>query len=400
MNPFNTNILKKVRRRTIIKFGSPIVELQERQKIMEVLDSGIFVHGSKTTEFEDQFSGSFGYKNSVSVASCTAGLHLAHHCLSRSYLEKKTIDVPEVLCPAMTHVATSHAIELCGLRPVFVDCELETGNSSCEQFEEKISNKTIGIAPMHFNGVPCEINEISALAKEKNLYLVEDCAISLGSTKNSQPVGTFGDCGVFSFHPVKQMTTGEGGMIVTDNDVFANKLQYTRAFGVDRNFNERKIPGQYEVPFLGFNYRMAEIPAAMGISQLQKVKKFQASRKNNYIALENNLKHLEKIKIMGCSDIIGRTFYTLIILLKDSRLNRDLIIKKMLDEGVQTSIYYPSPVPRFLFYQKKYEYDSKDFPNATSISDRSIALPIGPHLGLTEMKTISKSLKKVLENGK
>ena len=378
----------------IIKFGLPIIDEQEKRELDSVLETGIFVHGPKTTGFEEQFAQLFNYKHAVSVSSCTAGLHMAHHCLSKAKFHSNRTS--EVLCPAMTHVATAHAIELCGLKPVFVDCDLVSGNSTVSHFEEKMTKNTIGIATVHFNGVACDIENIASFAKNNNLYLIEDCAISLGAQYNGIPVGSFGNCGVFSFHPVKQMTTGEGGMVVVNENSFSDELKYSRAFGVDKNFQERNLPGQYEVPYLGFNYRMSELSASIGLSQLQKIESFQKKRRENYEVLEKLISTIPGISCLGSSKIKGRTFYTFIIIIEDEKIERDQIVLKMLSNGIQTSIYYPSPVPRFLYYKNKYGYKSIDFINAAKISDRSIALPIGPHLDVNDMKIIASYLKEAL----
>ena len=261
----------------MITFGKPIIETLEREKIRAVLDSGIFVHGEMTENFENLFSNKFGYRYSTSVANCTAGLHLAHYSLTKN-IDPDKRHFKEVICPAMSHVATAHAIELAGLKPRFVDCNFEDGNINVIEVKQAINKNTIGIAPMHFNGVPCEIETILDIAKENNLYVIEDCAIALGAKVNGKSVGSFGDAGAFSFHPVKQLTTGEGGMIVTNNSSLFDELVLEKAFGVNRTFNQRKIPGQYDVTLLGFNYRMAELPASMGIAQLEKYSSFAKIR--------------------------------------------------------------------------------------------------------------------------
>ena len=194
---------------------------------------GIYVHGSKVQEFEATFCEQLGYPHAVSVANCTAGLHLAHYSLTKS-IKPELKNQYEVLCPAMTHVATAHAIELAGLKPVFIDCNSVDGNIDVELMRAHITDKTVGIAAMHFNGVPCDIKQIVQLADIHNLYVVEDCAISLGAKVDGKPIGTFGQAGAFSFHPVKQLTTSEGGMIVMNDIAMRDELSLERAFGVDR----------------------------------------------------------------------------------------------------------------------------------------------------------------------
>tara|TARA_A100001035_G_scaffold277979_1_gene275880 strand:+ start:94 stop:1236 length:1143 start_codon:yes stop_codon:yes gene_type:complete len=380
----------------MITFGKPIIEYKEHEKIKEVLDSGIFVHGEMTENFENFFSDIFGYKYSSSVANCTAGLHLAHYSLTKN-IDSDKRHTKEVICPAMSHVATAHAIELAGMKPRFVDCNFEDGNINIDGVRKAINKNTIGIAPMHFNGVPCQIENIIDLAKEFNLYVIEDCAIALGAKVNGKPVGSFGDAGAFSFHPVKQLTTGEGGMVVTNNSSLHNELLLEKAFGVNRTFNERKVPGQYDVTLLGFNYRMAEIPAAIGIAQLEKYKSFAKTRKENYFTLRESLIKESKIRILADDVRDGRSYYTLIAQFKDlKKSQRNELIMSLKKSGIQTSVYYPHPIPRFKYYKNKLGYSSILFPNSEMIADQTIAFPIAPHLNKNDMLKISRELNKLI----
>lgn len=381
----------------MITFGKPIIDTDEMSAIKEVVHSGVYVHGSKTIEFEKAFCKHLGYNNAISVANCTAGLHLAHHSITKSIdssLKKKN----EVLCPAMTHVATAHAIELAGLKPIFVDCNDDDGNMDVEIMRSYINNKTVGVAAMHFNGMPCDIKSIVEIANAHSLYVVEDCAISLGAKVDGKPVGTFGNAGAFSFHPVKQITTGEGGMLVMNDFEFSKELALERAFGVDRAFNKRKIPGLYDVKTLGFNYRMAEIPAAMGIEQLKKLSRFQNQRKNNFIALKKAFKKIPGVKIKGADINDDRSYYCLILQIKNCTSNvRNDLIAKLKIAGVQTSIYYPHPLPRLNFYKKTYGYDPKKYPNAINFADKCIAFPVAPHLNEDDMIRIAEIFNKVIK---
>jgi perosamine synthetase len=381
----------------MITFGRPLTDSAELESIQEVMESGIYVHGPKTTEFEKKFCQQLGYNHAVSVSNCTAGLHLAHHSLTK-HIDPTVKKQHEVLCPAMTHVATAHAIELAGLTPVFVDCLADDGNMDVELMKHSITDKTVGIAAMHFNGVPCDIKEIMNVAMEHDLYVVEDCAIALGAKVDGKPVGTFGNAGAFSFHPVKQMTTGEGGMIVMNDQAFRDELALERAFGVNRAFNERKTAGLYDVTMLGFNYRMAEIPAAMGIEQLAKLDCFAARRRQNYTRLKAEFDKISGVTVKGDTITNDRSFYCLIAKLENTNSDgRDKMSVALRDAGVQTSIYYPHPLPRLQYYSQKYKYDPSKYPNALEFSDGCLAFPIAPHLNEDDMVSISKTLQELLK---
>jgi perosamine synthetase len=378
----------------MIKFGDPQVGVEEIEYVKAVFESKIFVHGSMTAEFEDSFKSCFGYEHALSVANCTAGLHLAHYSLTKN-IDFKGTATPEVICPAMTHVATAHAIELVGLKPVFIDCNYYDGNIDVDLLEKAITDNTVGIAAMHFNGIPCDIERIMELARQHDLYVVEDCAISLGAKVGGRPVGSFGDVGAFSFHPVKQMTTGEGGMIVINDPKLYENLKLERAFGVDRTFDKRKQAGVYDVPLLGFNYRMAEIPAAIGVKQLNKFEGFEQTRKNNFKHLNDAFSAISGLTIIGGDITDERAYYCLIAKVNGDGDARDKIAEKLKENGIQTSVYYPHPVPRLTYYAEKYGYSSQKFKNSESISDSSIAFSIGPHLGEVELEQVVSALQAI-----
>ena len=180
----------------------------------------------------------------------------------------------EVIVPAQTHVATAHAVELTGAKAVFVDAEADTGNIDIAAIESAITTNTKAIVVVHFLGMPVDMIPVVALARKHKLFVMEDCALAIGARFDGIHAGVHGDVGVFSFYPVKHMTTAEGGMIITRDADLAARLRLRKAFGVDRAHGERKIPGAYDVVTLGFNYRMNEIQAAIGSAQLKKMDGF------------------------------------------------------------------------------------------------------------------------------
>jgi dTDP-4-amino-4,6-dideoxygalactose transaminase len=228
--------------------------------------------------------------------------------------------------------------------------------------------------------------------------VVEDCALATGTYYDGVHAGLHGDVGCFSFYPAKHMTTSEGGMLITRHEKVAQAIGRQRAFGMDRHVGERKIPGVYDVQGLGFNYRMSEINAAIGVEQLKRLPGFLARRSENHRALTAALAGVEGISMLR-SERAGsvHSFYCHTVILEDRKAPKRVeIIKYLNDNGVGTSIYYPHPVPYMTFYRQKYGYRDGDFPVAARISDHSIALPVGPHLGLKEMETIAETLRKAL----
>ena len=265
-----------------IPFGKPKINKLEFRSVSNVLKSGKYVHGKKTDEFEKLFKKFTKANNAVTVSSCTAGMHLF-------YFNAGITKGDEVIVPAQTHVATAHAVELVGAKPVFIDCELQTGNIDINKIEKKISKKTKAIVVVHFLGIPVDMNKVLRIAKKYNLLVLEDCALALGSKINSKHVGLFGDAGVFSFYPVKHITTAEGGMLITNNRKVAERIKSKKAFGVDKNYNQRNFPGKYDVKELGLNYRMSEIHAGIGVEQMKKLSDFLEIRRINFYHLYNHL---------------------------------------------------------------------------------------------------------------
>jgi perosamine synthetase len=375
-----------------VAFGRPMITDEERAVAMEVLKGDILVHGPKAKEFEDVFAKFTGAPHGVSVSSCTAALHLCYF-----YLKLGAGD--EVIVPAQTHNATAHAVELCGAKPVFVDAEPRTGNIDIDQIEAAITPRTKALSVVHYLGMPVAMDKVCAIAKKHNLFVVEDCALAIGTYYKGQHAGLFGDAGCFSFYPVKHMTTAEGGMIITKDKKISDTITRQKAFGVDRTPQERQIPGVYDVTMLGFNYRMNEISAAIGIVQTRRVNEFLKKRKENYEVLTKALMTIPEITLLETThgDFVSSYYCMSILLNKELAPKRFDVVSHMNNlSGVQTSVYYPRPVPHFTYYKQKYGYKESSFPNAARISNDSIALSVGPHLGLEDMAYTAESLKKAI----
>ena len=344
-----------------IPFGKPIIDFKEKKIISEVLDSGIFVHGLKSKEFEKNFKKFTGAKDAITVSSCTAGMHLFYFSLNIGKGD-------EVIIPAQTHVATAHAIELSGAKPIFIDSDYPAGNINIDLIEKKITKKTKAITVVHYLGNPVNMIKLKSLVKKYTLYLLEDCALALGANINKKHVGLFGDAGFFSFYPVKHITTAEGGMIILKNNKFSKLLRKKKAFGYDKSLDQRTYPGLYDVDQLGFNY------------------------------LEKKLKYIKEISVIpNFNKNLKGSYYCLSIMLSNKILKKRFdIIKYLKEKGIGSSIYYPHPVPRLKYYQKKYRINKKNFIIASEFSDKIICLPIGPHVSKNNLDLIASSLKKII----
>jgi len=374
-----------------IPFGKPVFSNEEREAVLRVLDSGMLVHGREIEEFETAFAAFTGAPHAVGTSSCTAALHLC-------YLALGIGSGDEVIVPAMTHVATAHAVALTGARPVFVDAETEHGNVRLDRLRQALSPATKALSVVHFLGMPVDMHQVMAFARSHNLFVIEDCALAPGATIDETHVGLFGDAGCFSFYPVKHITTAEGGMVITRHEDLAGDLRLRRAFGVDRHVGERTLPGLYDVVLLGYNYRMSEIAATLGREQLRRLPDFLARRTANFDTLNAGVTDLPGAKALPRGSEIGRNAcYAFTILLDpDCHPDRAALINELRARGVGTSIYYPHPVPRLKYYADNFGYRAGDFPGAEFIADRSITLPVGPHIDDDDARYIVGTVRDVL----
>lgn len=371
-----------------IPFGRPWLNDDDRRAVAEVLEGPILAHGPESKSFEEEFARFLGADaHCVSVSSCAAALHLAYAFYGLGPGD-------EVIIPAETHSATANTAEWVGATSVFVDCDPATGNVTPRAIEAAITPRTKAIAIVHFVGIPCDMQTIASLAAKRGIPLVEDCALAVGARVGGRHVGLFGDVGCFSFYPVKHITTAEGGMFVTRHADVAAKVARLRAHGVDRSHGERAIPGMYDVPSIGLNYRLSEVQAALGRSQLRRIDEILARRAANFARLRDLLRDGG----LHVLDGPGNSNYCLSVVLDGAAgSRRDHVLRLLGDSGVGASVYYPKPVPRMTYYREKYGYDAALYTGAEAISDRGIALPVGPHLEDGDVETIATALVAAIE---
>ncbi len=374
-----------------IPFGRPMIGDEERAAVMAALDDPILAHGPRGRQFEADFAAWTGAPEAITVSSCTAGLHLA-------WFTAGVGPGDEVIVPAQTHTATAHAVAYTGATPVFVDVERNTGNIDIDAIAAAVGPKTKGISMVHYLGMPVDMVRVMEIAKANDLFVVEDCALAIGTSQNDTHAGLFGDAGVFSFYPVKHMTTAEGGMVITRDGELAQRLRLRKAFGVDRAMHERKVPGIYDVVTLGYNFRMNELQAAIGIEQVKKLDRFLAARTANFDALDAGLREVPEIALFDrAGDGFVSSHYCFnMMLAADKADQRTDVIQGLNARGIGTSVHYPGPVPQTTYYRERFGHKPEDHPVANWISNCSIALPVGPHLDESHMATIVAAVKDVI----
>jgi len=375
-----------------IPFGKPQIGRDEISAVEAVLKSGIFVHGKVTHDFEIAFAARGHAKHAVAVASCTAGLHL-------SLIAGGVRAGDRVAVPAMTHVATSHVVEHCGAVPVFVDVEPDSGNVSAGAIGAAAGNRELrAIMVVHYLGLPCAMDEIATLADSMSAFVIEDCALALDATFDGRKVGTFGLAGCFSFYPIKHMTSIEGGMVTSNDPAVAAAVAQRRSFGYDRTVEKRKVPGVYDVTELGFNYRMSEVEAAVGLTQLARLDAHQKVRAENFRRLQALLVDIEELTVFSPRQGKAQSSYYCLnaTLPRDGRISREIVMRELGERGIGTSVHYPSAVPLFTYYREKYGYQPGQFPNAEWFAEQTISLPVGPHLPPDGPERIGRAVKEAI----
>ena len=376
-----------------IDFARPMIGVEEKKAVLECLESPQLVHGPRSQEFENSFSLFMGDGFSTSTSSATTALQLA-------YLTLGIGNGDEVIVPSLTHVASANSILSVGATPVFVDISSKDGNILVSQITEAISPRTKAICVVHFLGVPVDMNAIMKIAKDSNLYVIEDCALALGSKVQGTHVGLIGDCGAFSFYPAKHITTGEGGMLVSKNGDLIDKAKKVKAFYYDKNVGDRKIPGLYDIIGFGLNLRMSEIAAALGNAQLKRASEFILKRKNNAEKLANCIGQNKYGSLMPISQPGSDSSYYCASFVLDHQYTekRNLVAASMNALGIGTSIYYPIALPESTFYLSNPSFSRTiSSQNATRLANTNIALGVGPHLDSNDMVYVAEKLIEVLE---
>jgi len=368
----------------MIKFSKLNIFKKDIDLVNKIIRSGWLTHGKYTHLFEEESKKFTNSKYCITVANCTAGLHLS--CLAADFKKGD-----EIIVPAMTHTATAHAVEFTGAKAVFSDIDYKTGNLNLEKIKKVTSKKTKGLILVHMTGISCEIDEIQAFCKKQKIIIIEDCAHALGTFYKKKHVGNFGITGNFSFYPTKQITTGEGGAVVTNSKEIYKKIKKLKAFGIDKDIKDRKIPGDYDVKTLGFNYRMTDFQAALGYQQIKNYRKNLKKRKS---IAQKYIDKLKKIKSIVYPDFSLNSSYFVFQILSEKRSK---IIKLFKRRKIGFSIHYPNILPDMTYYKNKYKLKSKHYQNAKTYGKNCLSLPAYPLLKDKEINLITKTIEEALK---
>ena len=369
-----------------IPFSSPDIQNSDIKAVESVIRSGWLAHGEYSNNLEQLFCEYTGAKYATTVSNCTAGLHLS--CLAAKFGQGD-----EVIVPAQTHTATAHAVEYTGAKAVFADVEPLSGNIFLEELEQKLTDKTKGVIPVHMAGYSCNMEKIKVFCQKNNLILIEDCAHAVGTTFNDTHAGNHGITGCFSFYPTKQISTGEGGIVISNDNIIINEIKKLKAFGIDTPPELRTKPGVYDVMDLGYNYRMTDFQAALGVGQMERYAENVSGRRKNAKLYSELLKNRNDISFIDYSD---DNSYFLFQIILDNSIDRDKIVMGLKENGIGVSVHNATPVPLMSYYKNKYGYISENFPNAVKYGNQSISLPVHAMLSSDDIEYICSILFKLL----
>lgn len=359
----------------MIPIAKPHIGEEEKNAVVKVLKSGVIAEGTKVLEFEKAFAQFLGVKYSIAVNSGTAALHVAMlaHGIGAG---------DEVITSPFTFIATANSVLFTGAKPVFADIEEDTFNIDPDKILEKITPRTKAVLPVHLFGHPADMRAVSEIAEDHNLTIIEDACQAHAAKFDGRYAGTFG-AGTFSFYPTKNMTTGEGGIITTSDPQIYEHAKLLKSHGSKQ---------RYLHEILGYNFRMTDIAAAIGIEQLKKLEMFTSARQKNAAYLNSGLTDIPGIVTPRTRRDCEHVFHQYTIrVTEECRVDRDALVKVLNENGVGTGIYYPQPVHRQPLYMELGYTDS--LPVAERMSQEVVSLPVHPAVTEEDLDFIIKTIR-------
>jgi dTDP-4-amino-4,6-dideoxygalactose transaminase len=379
-----------------VPFSRPCIGEAEISEVVDTLRSGWITTGPKCRTFEEKFAAAVGSGHAVAVSSCTAGLHLALLALGIGPGD-------EVVTTPMTFAATVNMIVGVGARPVFADIDAGTRQISPDKIEACITERTRLILPVHFAGSACDMDRIAEIAGARGVPVLEDAAHAIGTRYKERPVGGLGNPCVFSFHPIKNITTGEGGMVTTDDGSLAEKIRMLRFHGLAKDAWKRYAEGevsQYDVLVPGFKYNMTDIQAALGIRQLDRLEEF-ISERTEQASLYS--RHLEGVAGLVLPELppypVRHAWHLYTVLVDAPGLSRDDFMKELNRRGIGSGLHFKA-VHLHHAYREMYGFRRGLCPNAEFASDRIVSLPLFPGLARAEQERVIESVTAILEGAR
>lgn len=380
-------------RKSFLPFALPSITDAEINEVVASMRSGWLTTGPKVQQFEQMLKDYHAAPHALTLNSATAGLHVALLALDLQPGD-------EVITTAMTFVATYNTIEQAGGRVVLVDIDPNTYNMDVNLLEQAISKKTRAIMPVHFTGLPVDLDVVYALAKKHHLRVIEDAAQAIGTVYKGKRLGSFGDTAVFSFHPNKNITSGEGGCITTFDEQLASRAKVLRFHGIDRDaFNRFSKTGsqEYDVIAPGFKYNMLDIEAAIGMHQLPRLDDFILARTKLAERYLKKLADVKAIQLPQQPDFAHKhSWHLFTIQIKpEAKVNRNEFMQAMKDRNIGTGLHYQAPF-LYSYYRDKYGFTAEQFPHAAALGEHIVSLPLFPSLSEADQDDVITALREVL----
>jgi perosamine synthetase len=372
-----------------IKFPAyePWISNEDKKIVNKTLNQSMLTLGPQLEKFENDFCKYSNAKYAVAVSNCTAALHLSLMALG---IKKGD----EVIIPDLTFVADANAILACNAEPVITDINKENFFLSTSNIKKNITKKTKAIIPVHIYGQVCNIEEILDIARDNNLKVIEDCAHAIGTFHKSKHVGTLGNTGCFSFYPTKNITTAEGGMVITNSEQIAKKVRQLRSHGMTKSLQSRyssEYPWVFDILEPGYNYRLDEIRASLGVTQLKRIKKINQLRKKASLYYYKNLQNIPGIILPDMVNDKTHSYHLYTIrVTKPYKLSRNQLFKKLKNNGIRTTVYW-MPIHEYTAYQKFAK--KSNIVNTTKIYDEILALPLFPNISKNHLDNVIKIIK-------
>lgn len=380
-------------RKDFLPFSRPSIGDSEINSVVACLKSGWITTGALCKEFEDKFCGLTGAGQAIALNSATAGMHLM---LTAMNLQQGD----EVITPSMTFASTINMIALRQAKPVFVDIDYDTLNINCDLIEEKISSKTKAIIPVHFAGVPADMDQINHLAGKYHLTVIEDAAHAVGTYYKGIHAGGFGHPAIFSFHPIKNITTGEGGMITLNDAELERKLRLLRFHGIERDAWKRYGKGgdpSYDIMEPGYKYNLPDLLASLGLAQLERWQELNARRQTLAGLYLDGLHEVEGLDLPQAPPYDHlHAWHLFIIKIKD--IPRDEFMRKLADCNIGYGLHFP-PAHELTCVKKRYGAGAFSLPETSRVADKIISLPLFPDMTEDDVQYVCDAIREILKNG-
>ena len=380
-------------RKDFLPLSRPLIGEREIEGVVSCLKSGWITTGPLCKAFEDKFCELTGATYALSVSSGTAGMHLLLLGLGIKRGD-------EMITPSMTFASTLNMITLCGAKPIFVDIHYDTLNINADLIKEKITEKTKGIVPVHFAGAPVDMDKILGIAKKHDLFIIEDAAHGLGTYYKGIHVGGFGHSAIFSFHPLKNITTGEGGMITHNGDHLESRLRLLRFHGIEKEAWKRYGRGgnpEYDIQTPGFKYNLTDIQAALGLAQLSRLKELNSRRRQLADLYRKRLEGVEGVELPGVPNYPHTHAWHLFII-KVISMDRKRFMERLSEYQIGYGIHFPAG-HRLSYIQNKYKIKKGELKETERADTKIVSLPLFPDMKEEDVSYVCEAVREILGNG-